>query len=407
MEYKSFSQQIPELVGQRITHTFPDYGTGQISNACLDETDDDISIEIDFDNGREANRFILIKCLNKGLLSMDNSDYDIHRLQRIIQNQKGLIKQAMREESKRRKEEATRIMEEQKRREKAAREEAERRKKETEAQQEAERKRQEEEWLEAFHREIEENWRNKKRKRAEWLAAAQLENEQQLEEKKRIYDYLINEREVKFLVHFTPDSNLKSILAHGIMTRFDLLAEEIQADTPDWERLDARTDYSSFSISFPNYRIFYSKRMNTPYTYVILIIDPQIILDLPLAAISYLPDNAASGTIRNVEEYTGLEAAKALFYEKVQVGETILTREQLTIPDWFTTNPQAEVFIRTTVPPKYIRSIITVDSDQANQIRTSLQSQKTHIPKVIYNKSFFRARDDYRFWTAQTNSAEE
>ena len=375
MTINGYNPVIPELVGQRIMHTAPGYGPGSISQAYLTDNSE-IYVRISFDNARVANPFSLVKCVNKGLIILENPIYNEDILNQIISAKTLLLRLAVQEEEKRRREEAERIA--------------------------AERKRREEEMLAAFLREQEQQ----RREAEERAALEQEERERQAEEKKRIFDYL-ESRNVQFLVHFTPSSNLPSILSHGIMPRSVLSDKGIHADTPDELRYDFRMDYSSFSIAFPNYRVFYSKRMNTPFTYVVLIIDPQLILDLPLISISYLPDNAASGLIRNVEQYTGFEAVKALFPETVQIGKSSFTREQLSLPDHFTTNPQAEVFIRSTIEPKYIRSIITIDAEQANRVREQLRSLPVRVPKIIYNREFYRPRVDWRAWGVQSDTPEE
>lgn len=369
MAISGLTPVIPVLTGERIVHTAPGYGPGQIQQAYV-KNNSEIYVIIKFDNGRQANPFSLIPCMNRGLITLNNSSFSEETLNKIMADKVRVMQEAKREED------------ECKRRE-------------------------EEERRQAIFREQERQRREAERRAAERQAAEQKERERQDREKKRVFDYLSEERNVQFFVHFTPVTNLQSILSHGIMPRSVLSEKGIPADTPDVQRFDFRMDYSSFSISFPNYRIFYSKRMNTPFKYAVLIIDPQLILDLPLSSISYLPNNAASGAIQNVEEYTGLEAAKAMFQETVQVGKTEVTREQLGLPEFFTTNPQAEVFIRSTIAPKYIRSIITIDSEQANQVRRQLQASPVPVPKIIYNREFYKPRNDWCFWSAQTDSLEE
>ena len=249
-----------------------------------------------------------------------------------------------------------------------------------------------------------------KRREAERIIKEKQAAEQK--EKRSIYEFL-EQREVYFFVHFTPMSNLPSILKYGILPRSELNARKIHADTPDKDRLDNRLDYSSFSIAFPNYKVFFNKRCNTQYEYVVLIIDPQIILDLPLSAISYLPGNAASNMINRVENYIGLGAVKDLYAPTVQIGGTIYTREQMGIPNHYPTNPQAEVFIKSAIEPRYIRSVKGETKAQVDEIKELLLHEAVQSPlllnnKINYNKDFFRPRADHRFWIEEAkNSAEE
>lgn len=373
MAYNNTSPDIPDLVGQRVFHTAPGYGYGQIVQAYLTKQFE-IYIRISFDNKREANPFSLIKCINKGLIVLTDASFDVEML-----TENAVAKERQRQEALR---------------------EAEERQREENAWKEAERKKREEERINALLREREERRGEAEKKDLERLASEAVE-------RKRIFDYLTTERNVQFLVHFTPVSNLPSILTRGILPRSIINREGIPADFPDEQRFDSRMDYSSFSVSFPNYRVFYSKRMTTRYTYAVLIIDPQLIMDLPLGSISYLPNNAASGSLRKVENYTGLKSVKALFTETVLIGNEEYSREQLEIPDHFATNPQAEVFIRSAVEPKYIRSVIVADYVQANQLKEDLQSLSVQIPRIIYNKEFYRPRVDWRFWSAQSDAFED
>ncbi len=237
--------------------------------------------------------------------------------------------------------------------------------------------------------EMEARRKEAERKREEQRVAEQ-------EEKKKIYKYL-EDLQAFFFVHFTPISNLPSILKYGILPRSELNARKIHADTPDKDRFDNRLDYSSFSIAFPNYKVLFNKRCSTPFQYAVLIIDTQIILDLPLSAISYLPGNAASNAIQKVENYTGFEAVKALYAPSVQIGPTMYTRDQLGIPEHFSTNPQAEVFIKAAIAPQYIKSIKGEDSKQVAQIKELLIAEGVQSPllfnnKINYNKDFYGYR---------------
>ncbi len=373
---------IPFLIGQRIFHTAPGFGPGAITKAFLYDNSD-IFVQIAFDNNRSAKPFSLANCVSNGLIEFKKPEVIPYILNHYTGVKGKLLSIAKTKEDKLRQEEAIRI-------------EAERSRLRLEQKQlEDERKRLEEE-----------------RKAKERIAAKQAELERQEQEKRDIYYYLTEERGVQFLVHFTPVSNLPSILSKGIMPRSTLSEEGIHADTPDVERFDCQMGCSSFSISFPNYRVFYNKRMTTPYTYAVLIIDPQLIKDLPFSAVSYLPVNAASksyiiGSLFNEKEYLGLKAVQALFSEKVQIGTSFYSREQLHLPESFTTNPQAEVFIQSTVSPKYIRSIIAENPNKANQIKALLQSSSVHIPKIIINKDFYKPRIDWPFWSAQSDTSKD
>ncbi len=86
-----------------------------------------------------------------------------------------------------------------------------------------------------------------------------------------IIQYLENERHVRYLVHFTPVENLKSILVNGIAPRLYFEDGEDCVVT-DETRLDNHPECSCFSISFPNYQMFYRKRVETGKEFAVLLI---------------------------------------------------------------------------------------------------------------------------------------
>ena len=69
---------------------------------------------------------------------------------------------------------------------------------------------------------------------------------------------------VNYLVHFTPIDNLLSIMNKGICPRSYLS----NIRTTDEYRLDGLLDAISFSISFPNYRMLWKKKIEMPETIV-------------------------------------------------------------------------------------------------------------------------------------------
>ena len=235
-------------------------------------------------------------------------------------------------------------------------------------------------------------------KDAERIALARWEKEINHAEQERIYSYLTLNRQVAHLVHFTPTDNLQSIMRYGILPRSEIENRGIIAKTPDATRYDYQKDYSSFSVSFPNYLMFYNKRKNTDYDYVVLLVDPGIILDVPLDSISYLPHNAASRFTGNAREYVGEKAVKDLF-RNIIIDGNAFDREVLGIPPSYTTNPQAEVFIRAPIPPKYIQCVVTENSGSAERLRIESSTWKScKQPDIICNNYYYRPRSDYRFW---------
>jgi hypothetical protein len=92
---------------------------------------------------------------------------------------------------------------------------------------------------------------------------------------------------------------------------------------------------------------------------------------------------------------------QALFPERMRYGNKEYSREQFNLPPNLTTNPQAEVFIGSTVRPGFIRSIITIDSAHAAKVQKDIQMIKSYSSIVLIDDSYFTQRSDWSFWKKQ------
>jgi len=252
-----------------------------------------------------------------------------------------------------------------------------------------------------------ESEQKKEAKREARKAGPPVETEAQIEEKNQIYRYLVYDRKVKHLVHFTPITNVRSILENGLLPRTDLRQMEIDAAIPDPERWDSCYDYSSLSVSYPNYKVLYAKRLQGKFVFAGLLLDPRLILNKPLEDISYLTDNAAAKGNGIIEEKTGLNAAKALFNDTVDFSGKKIDRTQLDIPSYYTTNPQAEVFVWGAIDPVYITTIIVETDANRKELLKEIMVLPIDKRKQIYKGEwFFRGRKDHQYWKNVSNTNE-
>lgn len=77
---------------------------------------------------------------------------------------------------------------------------------------------------------------------------------------------------VNELIHFTPATNLPSILLNGLISRERLEQEGRKFTYTDEKRLDGK-DHINLSITNPNIRMFYKLRKQMPVEFVVLTID--------------------------------------------------------------------------------------------------------------------------------------
>lgn len=189
-------------------------------------------------------------------------------------------------------------------------------------------------------------------------------------------------RKIPYLLHFTPIANVESILEHGLKSR-NALANRKYIFT-DGYRSDGWLDWISLSVSFPNYKMFYAKKnsLNDVDGWAILIIKRDALWELDC---KFILTNAASFEIRMFrdDKWSSVEAFEDMFnYAEHRNG----------IPDYFTTDPQAEVMIRNEVPKNYI-GMIAVERQADLKRLGSLEGVRVEtIPEL------FKWRSDFEHW---------
>jgi len=207
---------------------------------------------------------------------------------------------------------------------------------------------------------------------------------------KKAIQAFCRERGIRTLLHFTRIENLSSILRHGLLGR-ETLSEQLPEETyifNDDLRIDCCSDALCLSISFPNYRMFYRYRQEKPdVQWAIFLIKPDILWELDCA---FCHTNAASNLSRfaSLEERRSVEALKRMFDGKST------PRDQLGIPDYFPTDPQAEVLVLERISLRYITEIHVDDIRVQQQV---MQTHQNNIP-LRWNSEFFRPRSDWGYW---------
>jgi ssDNA thymidine ADP-ribosyltransferase, DarT len=196
------------------------------------------------------------------------------------------------------------------------------------------------------------------------------------------------ELDVKQLVHFTREANLDSILQRGLVPRDTLILEGF-ANFNDQLRAD-NTHAVCVSIGFPNYKMWYGIKQDNPgVDWVVLLIHPAALWTLPCA---FCAANAALGAVAAVPlaQRRTLTAFQAM-YADVPGKE----RVKLGIPNYWPTNPQAEVLMLEGVPRAYILGLIVLNT--AQQLRLAARYPGV---QIWVHAGYFRYRKDFAFWKA-------
>lgn len=196
------------------------------------------------------------------------------------------------------------------------------------------------------------------------------------------------ERGIKYLVHFTQEANLESILQRGLVTRdaltlegFDRFNDQVRADG---------THAVCLSIGFPNYKMFYGIQKDNPgCDWVILAIAPVALWTLPCA---FCTANAALASVAAIpiDQRQTLDAFKAMYAD--QPGKE---RDKLGIPSHYPTNPQAEVLMLQGVPRQYVIGVIALNPTQEARLTAKYPGLKVRV-----HAGYFRYRSDYAYWKA-------
>ncbi|WP_373959563.1 DarT ssDNA thymidine ADP-ribosyltransferase family protein [Vibrio gigantis] len=176
---------------------------------------------------------------------------------------------------------------------------------------------------------------------------------------------ILDEREIKVLLHFTQLANLPSILENGLKTK-DALGESAKCN--DELRLDNHTDTISLSIHHPNDPMFFKYRNklreeDPKADWCVLGIPATILLEQDAL---FCKRNAASGSISCISE-DELRKSSSLAGMFDEIPE-LSSREEQHLKDFDPTDVQAEVLIKGNIAPEMIKAIVF----------TSRQVKKNH-----------------------------
>jgi len=192
---------------------------------------------------------------------------------------------------------------------------------------------------------------------------------------REIVSYL-KERGVEHLVHFTPISNLEGIRRHGIVPRLELeQCGDTEFKALDDMRLDSGKHMSCFSLSFPNFQMMYRYRkllQEDGDDIAVLFIGIGCLARLSIDRVRFYPSNAASHECREIEEgdLMGMEAVRRMFSERGQTRFGCdVSRVELDLPTYLTTDPQAEVQIAATIPWSDVCFVVVKGFEKRDELR--------------------------------------
>lgn len=210
------------------------------------------------------------------------------------------------------------------------------------------------------------------------------------------------ERGIVELVHFTHAGNLPTITKFGLLSREELEKKGIHYYFNDQNRLEGMLNAVCLSISFPNYRMFYKYRGSLgQFAFVVISLSVAVLWELECL---FCSTNAASNLCKpllsNPETLKGLPALKEMFAEN-PLSRKHVSRAELKIPDYYTTDPQAEVLCLEPISPAYIKAIY----------HNGCPNIEDKVPpewrwRIVRNEEFFGPRKDYKYWQSIASGIE-
>ena len=181
-----------------------------------------------------------------------------------------------------------------------------------------------------------------------------------------------------------PAQALRSITDHG-------------AQFNDDSRIDGHSDANCLSVSFPNYRMFYRLRRTLGGEWIVLAISPDVLSEFECL---YCNTNAAhsSELVRTRDIRRTPAAFEEMFGESARCTAPG-GRSALGLPLGAPTDPQAEILVRGTIPPKHIKAIFVESNTALEQVRSLLATRALQIQHEV-NHLAFNPRKDSQHWKA-------
>lgn len=173
----------------------------------------------------------------------------------------------------------------------------------------------------------------------------------------------LNRRKIRKLIHFTNIENLESILNYGLLPRKILEDRNISFKFTDADRHDHRKDCTSLSIEYPNFKMLYLKKKQYNDNFIVIVLDAISIL-LNEYKKYYLYINAAN---KNAQYWLQKEElADPKYFDKMFMESVIDIKRDCNIPDYITTDPQAEILYNGPISIKDILEIHFNDTESYN-----------------------------------------
>ena len=154
-------------------------------------------------------------------------------------------------------------------------------------------------------------------------------------------------------------------------------------------RYDGFKNAICLSLGHPNYKMLYSLRIKHPsIEWVVLGVKPNILWEKDCA---FCTSNAAKAQVTQIpiQKRKGLVAFNSMFLPIT--GKP--SRQDLKLPDYCPTDPQAEVLLFDTILPNDIAGVVVPSKKMEAKLSLLYPSFS-----FLYHRAFYSARLDYAYW---------
>ena len=192
---------------------------------------------------------------------------------------------------------------------------------------------------------------------------------------------IIGKRNIECLYHFTKVQNLEAIANQGIIPRAQLKDGDFAYT--DINRADGFLNANCISVSFPQYRMFFIKRVKQPeQNWVVFEISPELLNDKESA---YFERNAASRKVQSeiIENRKTATAFEKMFDEI----EELPSRQERNLPDNYPTDPQAEILVFDKIENQYIVAAHFANEQVMKKYKNKLSGIEARVtPELFSNR---------------------
>jgi hypothetical protein len=174
---------------------------------------------------------------------------------------------------------------------------------------------------------------------------------------------IVEDRDIRFLFHFTQAANLPGIVRCGLLSRRTLAESECLGYASDQYRLDDNLDAVSVSISQVNKAMFDLKRRKSGHSdWVVLVLSPKILWKYNCLFCWY---NAAKKEIKYHKGWRGGPWAFAQMFDGTD-------DERKGLALCYPTYPEAEVQVLGSIEPKYILGVVVDRQEMVGPVEAVL-----------------------------------